>query len=81
MCMYDARGCSTAHAHVGYAAQVQMYIAQLFCPLSNLGVNYRTLTQAMADLEAMALLLQAFHIHTHTDMGTSGLPHAHEHVT
>ena len=42
---------------VGDFVMVQLYISQLFRPLANLGGNYRTLTQALTDVQTMAELL------------------------
>lgn len=42
---------------VGDFVMVQLYITQLFRPLSNLGGNYRQLTQSLTDVEKMAELL------------------------
>lgn len=42
---------------VGDFVMIQLYITQLFRPLSNLGSNYRMLMQALTDVEKMAELL------------------------
>lgn len=43
---------------VGDFVMIQLYITQLFRPLSNLGGNYRQLTQSLTDVEKMAELLE-----------------------
>ncbi len=47
---------SAQQMSVGDFVMVQLYIAQLFQPLANLGGNYRRLTQALADVEKMQQL-------------------------
>ncbi|KAL1519207.1 hypothetical protein AB1Y20_003467 [Prymnesium parvum] len=43
---------------VGDFVMVQLYIAQLFVPLANLGSNYRMMVQSLTDVEKMAQLLR-----------------------
>ena len=53
-CAATARG----EMSVGDFVMIQLFITQLFRPLSNLGGNYRQLMQSMADMEKMIELLR-----------------------